>query len=258
MHKESLRQELLWTSVVSDLFFALLILAIMLVGCKPSASPSTILPSAPTLTETSLRHGVEAKLTQIAQATQVAVSGALIPQSPLASPKITLVPASPVPLSTAFPPISGQGVTPAGSGFILQSPLLPFNAGRYFIKNAWTENLQSSSQNLVVYAGELLTPAGQETGDGVVFVIVSKITVKNNRASIERIEESEHPIRQSGPLKVIGATGERLVLQSATTGITSYFDVPLRQFVPSLTWTPTPGQNSPIATPTQPPATALP
>ncbi len=194
-----MRHKLPQTSLVIGLFFALLILAIIMVGCEPS-------------------------------------------------PKITLVPASTVPLPTAFPPISGQGVTPAGSGFILQSPLIPFNAGRYFIKNAWAENLQSGSQNLVAYAGELLTPAGQETGDGVVFVMVSKITVKNNRASIERVEESEHPVRQSGPLKVIGATGERLVLQSETTGKTAYFDVPSRQYVPSLTWT-NPTSISPLATP---------
>ncbi len=254
MNKESMSQELPRAPAVSALFFALLILAIILVGCKPSAS--TILPSAPTLTETALRHGIEVKLTQIAQATQAAISSTLMPQTPQASPKITLVPVSPVPLPTAFPPISGQGVTPAGLGFILQSPLIPFNAGRYFIKNAWAENLQSGSQNLVVYAGELLTPAGQETGDGVVFVMVSQIAVKNNRASIERIEESEHPIRQSGPLKVIGATGERLVLHSDTTGTTSYFDVPSRQYVPSLTWiNPNPTSISPLATPISPVAT---
>ncbi len=62
---------------------------------------------------------------------------------------------------------------------------------------------------------------------------------------------------ESGSVHITGASGERLILQ-ATNGTVFYFDAPLRQFVPSLSWTPTPGPISPLATPTLPPATASP
>jgi len=56
---------------------------------------------------------------------------------------------------------------------------------------------------------------------------------------------------QSGPVNITGAVGERLILQS-TNRTMFYFDVPARQFVPSLTWV------SPIATPTPQPITPSP
>ena len=59
--------------------------------------------------------------------------------------------------------------------------------------------------------------------------------VQDNRTVAEMLESRLYLTpQQAGPVRVVGAEGERLVLQS-TTGVIYYFDVPLRQFVSSLT-----------------------
>ena len=92
----------------------------------------------------------------------------------------------------------------------------------------------------------------------MVVVQVWQISVKDNLASTDLVVQAEllTPL-QVGAVQIKDAQGERLVLQSAS-GTTFYFDVPSRQFVPSLSWTPMPGPISPVATPTLLPATASP
>lgn len=147
-------------------------------------------------------------------------------------------------------------MTPAGAGVIAQTLVL-LNKGRYAIENDWIENRSNNTQRVFVYAGELIRPDGSDTTQGVVIVQVAQISLKNGQAVIDDLGNTEYltPI-QAGAVKIVGAVGERLILQSVTNGTTFYFDVPSRQYVASLTSvvpTLTPGPISPIATPTTAP-----
>ncbi len=238
--------------------FALVALPAILLSCKPSASPSTLgspLPLPPTLTEVALRQSLAAKATDLAHIDQTETAAHLIPRTKVFGP--TYLPVTPEIIPTAFPPMDHWHPTPAGAGFIVELPL-PFNKGQYHIFSQWVEDRNGARQRIFVYTGGIAAADGGDTNQGVVVVQVWQISVKDNLASTNLVVQTEllTPL-QVGAVKIKDAQGERLVLQSAN-GTTFYFDVPSRQFVPSLTWTPTPGPISPIATPTLPPATASP
>jgi hypothetical protein len=139
--------------------------------------------------------------------------------------------------------------TPVGAGFIVELPL-PFNKGQYHIFSQWVEDRNGAQQRIFVYTGEIAAADGGATNQGVVIVQVWQISVKDNLARTNLVGQTKllTPL-QVGAVKIKDAQGERLVLQS-TNGTTFYFDVPSRQFVPSLAWTPTPGPISPLTTPT--------
>jgi hypothetical protein len=118
------------------------------------------------------------------------------------------------------------------------------------VTNAWFEDTAGGTMRTYVFAGSKPGPGGEITQQGLVIVQVAKISPQGD-ISVVYYKEFLTPM-QSGSTSITGAVGERLTLQS-TNGTTFYFDVPLRQFVPSLTWTPTPGPISPIVTPTSAP-----
>jgi len=124
--------------------------------------------------------------------------------------------------------------TPAGAGAIVKVQP-PFSNSMYHIENTWYTDLDSK-RRLYVYAGSVSAPGGGYTDQGIVIIQVPSSTG-------EILPTSQHLTPEKlGYVRVVGAVGDRLILQS-TSSTTFFFDVPSRQFVPSLTWV------SPISTP---------
>jgi len=150
--------------------------------------------------------------------------------------------ATPEPVDLA--PIPGS--TPAGAGALVRIQP-PFSSMQYHIENTWYRNLDAQTR-IFVYAGSLAGPLGEQTQQGVVIVRI----IRNNHGTPELLQLSTYRTStQTGAVHITGAVGERLIAQS-TNGTTFYFDIPARQFVPSLTWV------SPIATPSPRPVTPSP
>ncbi len=238
---------------------ALLACSTVLLSCKPEAlqptfNSSIILP--PTLTEVAIRRMLATKVTDLAHIDQTETAARLTPHPKILRP--TPIPQTSIPEPTAFPAVSalhGEKVTPVGTGVIGQfMPLL--NKGRYHVFNAWVENQDNDRRRVFVWAGELAGLGGEETTQGVVIVEVFQILVKNGLAVDTFVEATEYLTpSQAGPVKIVDASGERLVVQSVTNGATFYFDVPSRRFVSSMTAiVPTATiPVSPLATPTPAP-----
>jgi hypothetical protein len=161
--------------------------------------------------------------------------------------------ASPEP--TGFPPFPEN--TPAGMGAIaLIQP--PFSGLQYHIANTWYEDMDGGRKRLYVYAGDVSGHGGESTEQGVLVIEVLQKTMQNGRLLINKIESDTYLTAvQAGSVRITDAVGERLILQS-TGGATFYFDVPTRQYLPSLAVTVTmpPSTTSP-ETPA-PSATPLP
>jgi hypothetical protein len=118
------------------------------------------------------------------------------------------------------------------------------------VTNVWFEDTAGGTMRTYVFAGSKPGLGGESTQQGLVLVQVAKMSPQG---AISVVYEKEFSTpTQSGPISITSAIAERLILQSAN-GTSFYFDAPLRQFVPSLAWTPTPGPISPIATPTSAP-----
>ena len=237
--------------------FVLLAFVAILMSCKPSNAPLSSPLSTPAVssTEIAIRQSLAVKATDLAHIDQTQTAARLIPRTKVFGP--TYIPVTPQSMPTAFSSLVGQYITPAGAGAIV--PWMPLlNKGQYHVMSNWVENFDHGKRRLFVYTGELAGPGGEETAQGVIVVQVWQISIQNNLATTALVGQVEYqtPV-QAGSVKIVDAKGERLILQSAN-GTMFYFDVPLRQFVPSLIWTPTPGPISPIATPTFPPTTASP
>jgi hypothetical protein len=139
----------------------------------------------------------------------------------------------------AFRPLSES--RPAGSGAIRDSGLIPpFYVHDFMFTNVWYKDTDAGTLRTYVYGGFLPGPGGELSQQGVVVVQVLKM---DTRGDVQPVYYQRFPTRtQSGPVRIADAQGDRLILQS-TNGTMFYFDVPLREYVPSLTWV------SPIATP---------
>lgn len=143
---------------------------------------------------------------------------------------------SETPAPTGYLPIPGS--TPAGAGAIVQVQP-PFSGTEYHIENDWYEDVEGDSRRIFVYAGSVSGPGGEVTGQGVVVVWVWQMSGVTETGSYLT------PV-VAGSVHIVGAVGARLILQSAG-GSTFYFDVPTRQYVPSLEATSTPPPQ--VATP---------
>jgi len=148
--------------------------------------------------------------------------------------------ATPEPVDLA--PIPGS--TPAGAGAIVHV-MPPFFTHDFLVENSWYKDTMNGTIRTFVHTGNVPSPGGFATQQGVVVVQVLKMDA-HGTVSMVYYKQFLTPA-QSGPVHITGAVGERLILQS-TNGTTFYFDAPARQFVPSLTWV------SPISTPGAQPA----
>ncbi len=209
------------------LILFLVSLTAILPGCKPSAVPSTPSP-LPTPSSTPLTSTISEK----------PIPSVVIVSTPLSS----------------FPP--ARNSIPAGTGTLVNAKAMPsFWMHDFVDENIWYQDTEGGTLRTTVYSGFMLAPGGFPTQQGVVVVEVMKM---DSHGDVKEVYYRHFPTpTQSGSVHITGASGERLILQ-ATNGTVFYFDAPLRQFVPSLAWTPTPGPISPLATPTLPPATASP
>jgi len=116
----------------------------------------------------------------------------------------------------------------------------PFYTHDFMFTNVWYEDAESGTLRTYVYGGFIPEPGGFPSQQGVVVVQVLKM---DSHGDIHPIYYQQFPTpTQSGSVHITGAEDDRLIIQSLN-GATYYFDVPSREYVPSLTWV------SPIATP---------
>jgi hypothetical protein len=141
---------------------------------------------------------------------------------------------------------------PAGAGWLGQMLPMFYNHG-FGVTNTWSEYGAGGILETDVIAGAYYgDPARALPGpQGLVVVQVRQMDQDRLGASMTYQKLFLTPTA-SGEVTITGAQGERLILQS-TDGTTFYFDLPTRQFVPSLAATvtappPTTGPVSPLAT----------
>ncbi len=228
------------------LFVLCLFLSACFVPPESGLAPTVALQtSALDATQTAGRVLASTKEASLKMAQQTAESARLTPQPTGWAIKLT---PSVVIVSTPAPAIfvPERQSTPAGAGAILNVKLIPpFYTHDFIVENVWYRDFDGGIQRVYVYGGFIPDPKGAPTPQGVVVVQVLKMDAQGNP---QMIYYGRFPTQmQAGPVRVTDAVGERLVLES-TNGTRFYFDVPLRQFVPSLTWV------SPVATPSPQPA----
>ncbi len=179
-------------------------LAAVLLGCKPSAAPSTLSP-LPTPSSTPLSSAFSEK----------PIPSVVIVSTPLSS----------------FPP-ARNGI-PAGTGTLVNEKAMPpFWMHDFVDENIWYKDTETGTLRTTVYSGFMLAPGGFPTQQGVVVVEVMKM---DSHGDVNEVYYRLFPTpTQSGSVHITDAIGERLILQ-ATNGTSFYFDVPSRQFVTSMT-----------------------
>ena len=131
---------------------------------------------------------------------------------------------SPVPVTITPAPIPRR---PAGAGNIVTDFVPPFPAMSYVITSLWYEDV--GNQRIFVYAGALRDNPGANAlaSQGVVIVVVQTLD-----GGAQPGGGTYRAPGNAGPLRIVDAIGERLVLQS-DGGARYYFDIPTRQFVAS-------------------------
>jgi len=128
---------------------------------------------------------------------------------------------------TAFPPWPNGA--PAGDGKIIQIIPLYYTHGTS-IGSSWVSDTDGGRVRTFAYSGSILSDTFM-TQQGVVDVQVFR---KDSPQNLPDSDVSYPTPVQAGPVSIIGAQGSRLILQSID-GTLFYFDVPTRQYVPSLT-----------------------
>ncbi len=129
--------------------------------------------------------------------------------------------------------------TPAGAGAITTGgpAIYPLTPMAYHVTNKWWEVPHTGGKMIWVQAGSISRDVSQDhtENQGMIAVIVSLVCAQGTGYTSDWIEVGVYltPVR-AGPVRIVDAVGERLVLK-ATEGGVFYFDVPARQFVPSLT-----------------------
>ena len=196
---------------------------------SPLPSPSP-LPTPTELPGPMLEATKEADLLQQQQTRDAA---RLTPQ-PTGTLVVDWTPPPATPRPTAYGPV--PDTTPAGAGGIV-AIRGPFQSSMFLGENAWYMDTEGGRTRLVVYAGAVPENATltDPVRQGAVIVQVERLSLQDGRTVAEMLESHLYLTpQQAGPVRVIGAAGEQLELQS-TTGVIFYFDVPSRQFVSSLT-----------------------
>ena len=107
----------------------------------------------------------------------------------------------------------------------------------YHVINQWWEIAGEDGKLIGVQAGAMSREMSADhlENQGMVAVIVTLFCQQGTNLDSDWIEAGSYPTPiKAGAVRIIDAVGERLVLR-ATNGTIFYFDVPARQFVPSLT-----------------------
>ncbi len=155
-------------------------------------------------------------------------------------------------LHTAFP-----GQTLAGAGWLGRGLPTYYNSG-FGVTNLWHEVSAGGMVNTDVIAGGTYADPARASPGPQGLLVVEVWQMAQDRLSDSMVYQKMFLTpTASGEVTITGAQGERVILQS-TGGTVFYFDVPTRQFVPSLAATvtappPTTGPVSPLATGTPAP-----
>jgi hypothetical protein len=212
---------------------------------SPIATPTSDASSTPAINSspTSNLPPDKATVQAIILETQQAAA-----QTPLSY--ATVYPTS-APGPTWTPDISGEPQREAGAGIIISDTANFSGPWKIAVLNQWYE----IPKGFRVYAGVTDDPT-----QGALAILVPDEDLMNPQVYLTPLK--------AGPVQVVDAQGERLVLRSLDGTTTFYFDVPTRQFMDSLTVTTTAPTVTPwptyTATPTMqmptvaPPPTAYP
>ncbi len=160
-----------------------------------------------------------AKLTLAAHEEQLRAQAFQTPESERNKYKSKPIPTRPDPQATGFSPIPHR---PAGAGTIVESGLAPLPE-YYLFENEWYE--RKADKVIQVYAGRYTQDAAQG------LVMVSESALDGNPLPGGGSGGVYVTLEKHGSVHIIGATGERLVLQ-AQDGTTFIFDVAALKFVP--------------------------
>ena len=181
---------------------SILVFTLILSGCVTRPIPANSPSSTPTATLTDLQKKL--------------------------SPSVTFV-ATPL---SSFLPLAES--TPAGSGLLFARGIIPpFYVHDFMFTNVWYTAAETGTLRTYVYGGFIPEPGGAVSQQGIVVVQVLKMV---SRGDFRPVYYQQFPTQtQSGSVRITGAEGDRLILQSAN-GTTFYFDVSSREYVPSLTW----------------------
>jgi hypothetical protein len=127
----------------------------------------------------------------------------------------------------------------------------PFPAMQFRVTNVWYVDSDGLRKRTVVYAGAEPSANGENLQGGVT-VYVWQMSPQGDGVVTNLVEAHTYlAAAQSQTLEIVDAVGERLILRS-TNGTLFYFDLPTRQYVPSLTVTVT------VPPPTESPVTPAP
>ena len=133
------------------------------------------------------------------------------------------------PEQTAFQPFPGS--TPAGPGAIAQMQP-PFSNSQYHIENSWYSDTANGTRRLVVYAGSIAGPGGQNTAGGVLIVQSLRYVTTASGSAIQMDESGVYTnTAGTGSLHITGADANHVFLQSAD-GSSYRFDLTNRVFDP--------------------------
>ncbi len=135
-----------------------------------------------------------------------------------------------------------------GSGHVTR--LLAFDSPMaFYTSNCWFVDSEGGLARTEVCAGADRAADFNDVSQGALSMRVEALPPLDTAAVAKTHPggDFETPTKD-GPVTITGALGERVILQS-TDGATFYFDVPARQFVPSLaaTVTPPPSATSPVS-----------
>jgi len=130
-----------------------------------------------------------------------------------------------------FDVASGKFITPgppspvqrgAGKGVIVESGVTPASLGNYTFENQWSED--TPNEHITVWAGS------EQSNDRQGAVVVT-VTSRSQPAGALKEDAYVTPL-PFGPVRVVEANGEQLVLATSSGG-RFVFDLPSRQFISS-------------------------
>lgn len=151
---------------------------------------------------------------------------------------------SPIGMESATPEATMYSLlpqsTPAGAGYIVQIQP-PYSGYQYHMQNAWYQDTDGKTKRMILWAGAKANTDGTTTQQGVIALQVWRLSTTNDRTVPTLVDAGEYLTPCAvGSIRVVGALGSQIRLQSTTTDGIFYFDVLARQYVSSPACTPGP------------------